>query len=612
MADRRFDSRDWAKVCEFIGDLYRTRKTDPNRTYFDKVIKDIDRQIAMRPDAALKVQANGTADTKKAWMPESELPNQAQTLEILTADARHMMFPGKDPWFNSHALCTDEYLNRVDFKSLVAGDENEVPSVINQDNADILVTGTMMYWQRQYNFSAHMDLINAEAFKYGLTLGRARLVTKKSYMNATVGNAGTNVKFPMLIPVSIKNAYPDTNKHTVLLEGYDLSASTIFVRDMSLEDLKQAANKGKNDPNDMDGGWMPANLKSAQANKDGNIKVLEWSGDLVVPRKSTPSIFLSNVIVSMVEGANAPFRFRFNPYNFTDTIYFPYHREHIETPYATSPLMKGWAIQKAATDALNRVMECGSLNTQPPMSYDKDDPYFAQNGGPQIFPGASWATTGKIEVHEIGDPSAMFNIYAGLLSQYSDVTGVNAPRLGAQTVSHTTAYAKQIENSRGTLRTVDYVNSTLEGPLTQWLYMAYAMGRDVFKSATIYLDKYGGYVDMKKDYLPEQAVFYAEGADETAMEQAKTQSRMSSVQTVLQMEQLRFQAQQAGFTPVIDFTKLYEQVLKDGGWTDVNAIEQSGAGVSTQPQGQPPMEVGPVQDVAAPGTALSNLAIAAR
>ncbi len=73
---------------------------------------------------------------------------------------------------------TDKYLDKVEFSSLIAGDENDVPSVITQDNADKLVQGAINHWNNQYDFWGHIDLINSDAFKYGLGVGVARMVKK--------------------------------------------------------------------------------------------------------------------------------------------------------------------------------------------------------------------------------------------------------------------------------------------------------------------------------------------------------------------------------------------------------------------------------------------------
>jgi hypothetical protein len=66
----------------------------------------------MVPDVSHKKLPNGQVDANKMWMAEMELPLQAQALEVLTADARRMMFPDSGPWFRAHAQVTDDYLSR--------------------------------------------------------------------------------------------------------------------------------------------------------------------------------------------------------------------------------------------------------------------------------------------------------------------------------------------------------------------------------------------------------------------------------------------------------------------------------------------------------------------
>src|SRR5690606_21049100 len=143
-------------ACSVLEDRKDKRKD------LEKIWKEVDRQVAMIPNISHKLFANGTPDPSKAWMPEVELPLQAQTLEVLTSDARRMLSPDSGPWYTPHALMSDEYLRKVDFQSLIAGDENDVPSLINQDAADKLVQGVMNHWHRQYDFWGNIDKINAE------------------------------------------------------------------------------------------------------------------------------------------------------------------------------------------------------------------------------------------------------------------------------------------------------------------------------------------------------------------------------------------------------------------------------------------------------------------
>ena len=106
---RRFDKRDFAQIEGFICEELKSRKAA--RKDREKIWKDIDRQLAMTPDASYKLDAQGKPDRQRAWMPESELPLQAQTLEVLTADSRRMKFPDSGPWFAAHSEVTDKYLD---------------------------------------------------------------------------------------------------------------------------------------------------------------------------------------------------------------------------------------------------------------------------------------------------------------------------------------------------------------------------------------------------------------------------------------------------------------------------------------------------------------------
>src|SRR6187549_3584813 len=113
---RRFDSRDFETIAEFIVEEKDRRKK--KRKDMERDWDEIDRQLAMTPKTDYKRGLNGVTKKGMEWLPEIELPLQAQTLEILCADARRMLFPDNGPWFRAHALITDEYLRKVDFQSL--------------------------------------------------------------------------------------------------------------------------------------------------------------------------------------------------------------------------------------------------------------------------------------------------------------------------------------------------------------------------------------------------------------------------------------------------------------------------------------------------------------
>lgn len=610
---KRFDKRDFGHVAEFIHQEYERRKSDRNDR--ERSWNEVDRQLRMEPDISHKIQwGTEKVDPTKEWLAEVELPLQSQTLEVLTADSRRMKFPDSGIWFKANANLSDEYLDRADFRNYISGDENEVPSALNQDNANKIVEGLVAHWERQYDFFGHMDKIDAEAFKYGTGVGVARVI-KKRIVNDPKGNTRGTTEIPVLVPRSIRNTYLDNAHHALMIEGHHVGPGHIFSKKIKVADLKMAAFKGSNDPNRMDGGWMPRFVKNLVPDERGEIKLLEFEGDLVVPRRTTGDMFFPGCIVTVVVdgGHTTTVRWRFTPFSFNTHIIFPYHPEHVDDPYSTSPLVKGYPIQASAAQILGRLLELGALHSQPPISYDKDSMHFAAGGGPRVYPGAQWPTMDDINVFDkIGDAGALFNLYIGLLQQYADVTGVNAPRLGAQTVSHTTAFAKEAELNRGTIRTVDYVRSSLKGPMTQWLFMAYQMGRSIYRRQDYFLPGYKGFVSVPKAGLPDEVVFEAHGSGAPSEEQQRIQNRLASLQTALQMEQLDANmaqiAQATGKERIINIAAAIEEVLKDGGWQDTDAIlgQQSAGGSALGPQvGGPPQVAGPT---AAPGAALAALA----
>jgi hypothetical protein len=589
---RRFDLRDFDYVADFMIAEYEKRKKD--RKDRERCWAEIDRQIAMEPSLAFKKLPNGTIDPRKAWMAEVELPLQAQALEVLTADARRLLFARK--WFGAHSAVTDEYLRKVDFQSIILGDESEVPSQINQDNADKLVEGFLLHLFRQQvqdeDFFTRMDRINAESFKYAMGIGRARRYKRDLYVKTPAGMRKQSRTIPVLVPCSVKNVYLDDPKPSIhsaqLLEPAHIACDHI-----RLENLLMAANAGSTDPDDEDGGWMPANVKNLVEDDKGYVTLLEMEGDIVVPRKTVRSVVIPGAIVTIAIGgkdaggkvSRGVIRFRFRKSQESSYLLFPYHYEGADDRYAASPLMKGRPVQMTATDATNRFLDSAALKIGPPVGYDRTDMVFAQSGGPQIYPYAVWGTTDPVKVYEEigGDPGAMAAGAAQFTNMYAELSGVLPARLGAQTVSHTTAFAKDAEITRGASRTVDYVDQIGKGPMTRWLDMAYRMGREAVGSGTavFFIDAYGGYVEVRKDQLPEMATFEWFGAGGPAEEQQKRQNRLQSLGLALQMDQL---AVATGRKATVNIQGAIAEVLRDGGWTDVDVItDLAGTGAAAMP-----------------------------
>ena len=606
-----FTKNDKAHICDYVYSQFQKRQS--NRRYFDMQVSEIDRQLRMEPDISVKKKPNGEDDETKSWMPEAELPLQSQTLEVTQADVMRMLgIQGNAPWFCAHSNMTDDYLDRVDFTSLISGDQNDVPSKLNQDNADKLVYGVMNYWHNQSDFRSNISMIVGEAIKYSLGIGRARVCNKRVFLHTSQGVMRKDIKIPFLVPRSIKNVYPDDSPVFMMNEGHIVSPGQIFYKKMKLQDVKMAAMKGSSNINDMvNGGWVKNALNGLEEDDNGDVEFIEWEGDLIVPRKATGSMYWPNGIWTIVKGSSNKkqelriVRIRKNDNPFSSYIEFPFHREHLDSPYGSSPLIKGRAVQDSAVFALNRLLEVAALNAQPPIGYDEDD------FEPNVFPGARNKKTEDFQVMEIGDPVAMSQIYGNFLSQYADVTAVNAPRLGAQTVSHTTAFSKDVELQRGQLRTVDFSNDTLSGPLKRWLDIEYYIGRqNMTGKVTFFIPQYGGWVDITKSMLPEEVSFDAYGAGGPAEEQQKKAMRFAALNQAVQLDTLKMQQQaQLGQAPVprLDLDAAIDQILTEGGWTDIDAITRSET-VNSQPQVQGGMAGNPGVNPGNVSTALQALA----
>lgn len=555
---RRFTSEDRKQLALSIYDVQKARE----KARFDreKIWKEVDRQIAMIPSVEHKM-TNGRRDPKKNWMAELELPLQAQTEEVLTADARRFIKPDSGPWFAAHAAMTDDYLGQVNL-SLVAGDSSKVPSNLTQDNIDKMVMGWHEHNHRQYDFWGNVDYLHAEAFKYGVMVARGRNVRKSVFYDTERGVVKRDQTIPMLIPVTIKQTYLDDTRHALNREGIDVGPTTHAIKAQRFEDVAIAAQKGGTNPDSENGGWIPAGLKKLKKDKDGNVNLIEAEGDIIVPRKTTRSFVLPNAVATVAYGEGPPelVRLRFRKQSMSSYIYQLYNPEDLTCAYGPSPLTKGMPIARAAADALARLMDWAALNTQPPIKYSPDEPQFRKDGGPTLFPGAQIPAMGELEALQIGEGAALLQVYLNLLQQYFDLTGTQAPRLGAQTISHTTAFAKSAELQRGLVRTLDYSKSTMTGFWPRWLHMEYDLGRDFPGTQTLYLSEYGGYVDLTKGDLPEFSTYEVFGAGGPAEEQERSAMQLQAVQFATQIELLKVQLGQT--QEPLDLVEIQKQALK--------------------------------------------------
>ena len=428
------------QVADAIIQEHRDRKV--RRKDLEKHWKEVDRQLRMEPEKSHKLDAHGKAVSGLEWLPETETPLQSQSLEMLMADSRRLKFPKNRDWFSVRAALDDKYIQRyASAGSPIPGEKAPNYTELRQDDADRIAAAVIAHWHSKYDFRGAMDIIDAGAFKYGFGVGRLRPVRRR-ILGLSARSGPSEEVIPVLVPRDPKSVFLDDSQHAVMHEGEVVGPNQIQHRSMKLADVIASA--------ESDDSYMKDQVGLLVADKDGLIEVIELEGDLVVD-VGDRVLVVRNVVATAAAGSKDGNEtiglIRVEKGEGFSTYYVShYQQEMVDSAYGTSPLMKGMPVAKVIAQVLNRLMESASLKNAPPLGYNRDDPAFAINGGPQIRPYEKWESTDKIEVYDKvgGDPGALFAIYQGLLSQYYDVVGVTPARLGAQTKSHTTAYAKDV------------------------------------------------------------------------------------------------------------------------------------------------------------------------
>lgn len=582
--------KDFPLIAESVIQAWKDRKK--RRDPLEKQWDEIDRQLRMEPELSHKTDSAGRKIKELEWLPEVELPLQTQTLEMLTSDIRRLMFPVNRPFWQSRAALTDQYLDRYNragspFPGERAKKGEDPHSILNQDNADQLASAMLAHWHAQYDFRGHFDQINAQTVTYGFGVGRLRKVKRRILgYDARIGGP-INQKIPVVVPRNVRKVYLDDSMHSLMHEGYTLGPNIIQERTMNYADLVAAAKDGGNDPQDEDGGYLLSEIKKLSPKKDGTVDLVELEGDLIVDRSDSTVIINDVVVTAAVGGAknakdvSAFVRYRVGE-KFSTYFVQHYHLEGTDFVNGASPLLKGMPIAKLAAQCMNRIIESGQLKNSPPVGWDREDSALAASGGPRIKPYALWETADlnaiKVYVEVGGDPAVLWQIFVGLSALYADMTGITPPRLGAQTKSHTTAFAKDAELVQGAVRTVDFVNSALDGPMTRLLHLEYRMGLSAMRGRhTVYVQPWDEFVSVTRQHLPDVVRFKAIGSGAPAEDQVKQTQRLQSAQLAMQLDQV---AREAGHQPSLDVPALIRRVLSDGGWTDVGEIVTTGTGAT--------------------------------
>jgi hypothetical protein len=584
MADK-LSVADLKLVAEYIKDEKERRKS--KRRHLDAHWKEIDRQLDMEP-----VEREVSSGEARDWYPNIEEPLQANTLEVVLADVRKLVFPKSSEWYTVTVDMSNEYMDRWEARRQRKPLIGIEPEDIDQKGADALVKGTLDYIHRLYNFREHFMLMVAEAIKYGTSITRVKPVKLAKFAHIYRGIQSDTLIAPALVPTSIKNVFLDDYEHSVMHEGIMTAPMTIRCGGQLLEDLKRTAKVGGPER-----GWISKtinkmeHLGSQDKDRRGVIEIIEAEGDFVVPR-SRGSIYLPNSIITIAVGSNGAetVRYRTNSQKFPSYVCSHYMRESITSAYGVSPLMKGQPIQEVASLMLNDLAAAGSLNAKPPVAYDRNDAAFAASGGPEIYPGAKWKTDApdQVVIQKMASINDLVTAYLAMNEKYDDLTGVNEPRTGGRARSHTSATSADIEATRGMARTADFADDLADGALPTILSMEYAIMKAETKGEiSIPMDTAGipGWLKIAMPDLADLVQFNVAGAQGVMQERERVQNFIAAAQFALQTAGF---AAQLGKPIDIDFENIIAEGFNNAGIQNVSrfirATEAAPPGATQQPE----------------------------
>ena len=241
---KKFQKKSLDGLAVYIREEYERRKKA--RKDLEDRMDEVDRQLEMRPDVRYKRNKHGNEDAVKKWMPEIELPLQSGTLEVLCSDALRMMFPDHGGWFRAKAYADEQFLQTFsEGTSQIIGSEIDLPSVINNENVNDYVQGFTAHTISQFDYQRAWDLINAEAFKYSVGVGRMRMASKSVFKHSASVTYNESKLTPIIVPMPLRSVYLDDKSYNYMANGAIIGGAVITKESRKLADIILAAKTPK-------------------------------------------------------------------------------------------------------------------------------------------------------------------------------------------------------------------------------------------------------------------------------------------------------------------------------------------------------------------------------
>lgn len=507
---RKIRKSDWQKVEEYLKKELQSRKDNDFRKQHERIWKEVDRQVAMQPPVK-----NGPPGKPlpPSWQSAFELGELAKASEVTTAAVMRLVFPFNRTYFEAHTkppMTVDPNTGRA----VPMANEDQVKK------ADGIQRSLMAQQQLDFGHKARVEISVKEALHHGSFVATAEQETQNKVHD---GQGLESLSAPVWVPHSMWNCYPDSSPSVIPGANIFYTGSMMIVSYMPR--YKVLALKGD--------GYMNIDSKKIPKRKNKNtqdgpdtddVEIVTYYGDLNMEREDG-DIYLPNSKCKTFNGVIG--YYKANDLPFPEVIYQGYERQDIRDPYFTSPIIKNSPMQKMTTILANEFIDGVKLWAQPPGTYDGNDPYFVQNGGPNIWPGAMTPSKGsnKVAWMEVGDPKVTLMGLQFGLQKIEEGTGVNAIRAGASDADRKTATEVRDTQQGAELRTADFVGKLEAGGLRPFLYMQHELNLKYMESYSFYCaeKELPDFMVVKKKDLPKVVHFEVVGSKGVLGEEQRTQ-----------------------------------------------------------------------------------------
>lgn len=513
---KRIQGKDFDKVESFIKDELTSRKGGEFRKDHERVWKEVDRQVSMKPMQRTPRNRNTQSD----WRAALELGELAKASEILSDDVRRLAFPRNRTWFEPHS----EIETGLDPQT----GESAPIDPKDQSAVDEGVQALMAQQHIDFGLKDRVGLSVKEALHHGSFVAEAQWEHANKIHN---GTGVESIAAPVWVPHSMWHCYPDPSPS---IQGTNMfyPGSMIIESKMPRSQLQKL--KGQE-------GYYSARIdKVPKKGPRDDIEIVTYFGTLVILR-SGDDIIRPNTKTILANGKLI--YHRENPMPFPEIIYSGWEKMDVRDPYYVSPLIKMSPTQKMGSQLASRLMDNIDLKVEPPVIYSSQDPEFAMNGGPTIAPGAKNGTKGKAEwkTFDAGDPAAALSGLQFIVTEIQGGTGVDNRRSSGQAdSSRQTATEIMKLDQGGERRAVDFVDKLELHGLRPFLIMQHELNKRNMKFYQFYNPSPDA-PDFERagpDDLPGNVNFEIVGSRAVLGEERRQQSIVQAAQITSQIPQL--------------------------------------------------------------------------